>query len=86
MLKHGRHYYICLKAGSPIGFVGQINGDIRVAVEPGHQGRGVGKFMIDQIMELHPESVAKVKLGNEASVRLFESCGFEKKYYILERS
>ena len=25
------------------------------------------------------------KLDNEASIRLFESCGFKKKYYLLER-
>lgn len=85
MLKNGRHYYICLQADNPIGFVGQIDGDIRVAVDPEHQGRGVGKFMINQIMKLHSGSFAKVKLKNEASIRLFESCGFEKKYYILER-
>ena len=85
MLKNGKHYYICLQADNPVGFVGQIDGDIRVAVDPEYQGKGVGKFMINQIMKLHPESIAKVKLGNEASIRLFESCGFEKKYYILER-
>ena len=74
-----------MQADNPVGFVGQIDGDIRVAVDPEYQGKGVGKFMINQIMKLHPESIAKVKLGNEASIRLFESCGFEKKYYILER-
>ncbi len=85
MLRHGNCYYICLEAGQPVGFVGQIEGDIRVAVEPGHQGKGVGKFMINTMMKKYPNSVAKVKLENEASIKLFESCGFEKKYYILEK-
>ena len=31
------------------------------------------------------ESIAKVKIDNEASLRLFEACGFKKAYYILER-
>ena len=36
-------------------------------------------------MNEHPASEAKVKIENEASIKLFESCGFKKKYYILER-
>jgi hypothetical protein len=36
-------------------------------------------------MEQRPLSQAKVKLKNEASIRMFEGCGFEKKYYILEK-
>jgi L-amino acid N-acyltransferase YncA len=27
---------------------------------------------------------AKVKVDNEASLKLFESCGFKKKFYILK--
>ena len=69
----------------PIGYTGIIDDDIRVATHPGHQGRGVGKFMINEIMKINPQAFAKVKLENEASVKLFESCGFKKKYYILEK-
>jgi len=87
MLKHGKNYYICLSENNytPLGFVGQINGDIRVAAHPEHQGKGVGKFMINELMKKYPQSFAKVKLDNEASIKLFESCGFKKKYYILEK-
>ena len=59
--------------------------DIRVATHPDFQGKGVGKFMIESLMEAHPLSFAKVKIDNEASLGLFESCGFKRKYYILER-
>jgi RimJ/RimL family protein N-acetyltransferase len=41
--------------------------------------------MINEIMKLHPDAFAKVKLDNEASLRLFEKCGFKKRYYLLER-
>ena len=85
MLKYGKFYYICLEADSPVGFVGQINGDIRVAVEPGHQGKGIGKFMINELMKKHPQSYAKVKLTNQESLGLFKNCGFKEKYYILEK-
>ena len=52
---------------------------------PDFQKRGIGKFMINELMARHPQSVAKVKIENEASLRLFESAGFKKKYYILEK-
>ena len=85
MEKYGTMYYICLVDSEPAGFVGVINGDIRVATHPDFQKRGVGKFMINELMKLHPEGAAKVKVENKASLCLFESCGFIKKYYLLEK-
>ena len=52
---------------------------------PDFQGKGVGKFMINKLMELNPDAAAKVKVENEASMKLFKACGFKKKYYILEK-
>ena len=80
-----KNYFVCLDQGGPVGFVGDIGGDIRIAVSPSHQNKGVGKFMLNSFLQSENSSVAKVKVENEASLRLFESCGFEKKYYILER-
>ena len=85
MLKYNNEYWICLVDGKPAGYVGVIDDDIRVATHPDFQGQGVGSFMINQIMQLHPTAHAKVKLENEASLRLFEKCGFRKKFYLLER-
>lgn len=85
MQQYGHHYHICLVEGAPAGFVGVINDDIRVATAPDFQKAGVAKFMINQLLKLYPTSVAKVKIENEASLRLFESCGFIKKYVILEK-
>ena len=85
MEKYGNNFYICLIDGNPAGYVGVIDRDIRVATHPDYQGKGVGKFMINALMKLYPDSLAKVKIENEASLRLFESCGFAKKYYILEK-
>ena len=86
MSTHGDNYYICLIENTPAGFVGQINDDIRVATHPDFQGKSVGKFMINQLIKRHPAAFAKVKVDNEASFRLFEACGFKKKYYILENN
>ena len=83
--KYGDLYYICVENDAPMGYVGVIANDIRVATHPQYQKRGVGKFMINELMILHPNAFAKVKVENEASIRLFESCGFTKKYYLLEK-
>lgn len=85
MLKHNSDYWICLDNETPAGYVGVIDDDIRVATHPDYQGKGVATFMINEIMKLIPTAIARVKLDNEASIRLFERCGFKKRYYILER-
>ena len=84
MLQYNNNFWICLDNDEPIGYVGIIDNDIRVATHPKFQGLGVGAFMINEIMKHNPRVVAKVKLDNEASLRLFEKCGFKKKYYLLE--
>ena len=47
--------------------------------------QGAATFALNELMKLHPEAKAKVKLENGASLRLFEKCGFKKKYYLLEK-
>ena len=85
MKKYFDCFFVCVNNQQPVGYVGVINDDIRVATHPDYQGQGVGVFMINQITKKYPLAVAKIKLQNEASLRLFEKCGFIKKYYILER-
>ena len=85
MSKHSQYYRIALVDGVPAGYVGVIEDDIRVCTDPFFQGRGVGKFMINKCMEIWPTAFAKVKVDNEASLRLFRSCGFKKKFYILTK-
>ena len=85
MTKYGENYYICLIEDKQAGFVGVIDDDIRVATCPRFQKLGVAKFMINELLKLHPTSAAKVKIENEASLKLFESCGFIKRYIILEK-
>ena len=79
-----KNYMVCVDKDKPLGFVGSINGDIRVAVSPSHQKSGVGKFMVENLLKKNPNVYAKVKIENKASLNLFTSCGFTKKYYILE--
>jgi GNAT superfamily N-acetyltransferase len=92
MTNNSQYYYIALVDGKPAGYVGVINDDIRVCTHPDFQGMGVGKFMINHIKHIFPLANAKVKHGNEASSKLFLSCGFEMsgtddkfKYYRKEK-
>lgn len=85
MTKYADHYRIALVDGIPAGFVGVIDDDIRVCTHPDFQKIGLGKFMITECMKIWPTAFAKVKLDNLASIKLFESCGFSKKFYILTR-
>jgi RimJ/RimL family protein N-acetyltransferase len=85
MHENEKNFYICLDGEIPVGYIGVINKDIRVATHPDHQGKGIASFMVNETMRRHPDALAKVKIENEASLRLFESCGFKKKYFILER-
>jgi len=81
---HGS-YKVCLGSTSePLGFIGCVNGDIRIAVDPKEQGEGVGKFMLENFIIEDQSAFAKIKVDNQASLNLFESCGYKKKYYILE--
>ena len=85
MVDNANNYMICTHEDTPVGFVGQVDGDIRVATHPEYQGMGVGKFMINEFMKNNPSCSATVKIENAPSLNLFESCGFKKKYFVLER-
>jgi ribosomal protein S18 acetylase RimI-like enzyme len=78
MEKYSDSYRIALFNGEPAGFVGVVDDDIRVCTHPNFQGKGLGKFMIDECMKIWPNSTAKVKLGNVVSDKLFLSVGFEE--------
>ena len=84
MKKNHKNYMVCLYEKKPIGFIGTVDGDIRVAVSHANQKKGVGKFMVTNFLKKNSSVYAKVKIDNEASLRLFNSCGFTKRYYILE--
>ena len=86
MKENCNFFYICLNKGNPIGYIGVIEYDIRVATHPNFQGMGVASFMLNEVMKIHPKAAAKVKIENKASLRLFKKCGFKEKYYILEKS
>lgn len=83
MKTHEKEYWVCLIAGKPCGFVGVIEGDIRVATHPDFQKKGIASFMIEFIKEkFGNKAFAKVKINNEASKSLFLKAGFKEAFII----
>lgn len=77
---HGDKYLVCIDTSVdlPIGYVGSVDNDIRVAVSPTSQKDGAAKVMIGEILKIFPDSYAKVFPENKASINLFKSCGFKE--------
>jgi ribosomal protein S18 acetylase RimI-like enzyme len=82
MEQHLKDYFICLSQQTPVGFIGVVQGDIRLAVDHDFRNKGVATFMVNEISKLFPEALAQIKTSNVASIALFESVGFERQFYI----
>jgi len=86
MKKYQRHYYVCLHDLLPVGFIGSIDGDLRVCTDHQWKGKGIAKFMVNEFAKRNKKKTfAKVKVDNKVSQRLFQSCGFELKFLIYEK-
>ena len=84
MSKNNENYFICIEENIPIGFIGNVGEDVRIAVCPNNQNKGVGKFMLKSLIKNKKNLIAQIRITNEASLKLFESCGFTKKHITLE--
>ena len=51
MKENGHNFWICLDDLEPVGYVGIINDDIRVATHPDHQKKGIGALKKYFILE-----------------------------------
>lgn len=83
MNDYSQFYRITLVNGKPAGYIGVIEDDIRVCTHPDYQGKGIGKFMLKEIINIFPNALGKVKIKNEASLKLFSSVGFKEKFIIF---
>ena len=78
MTKWHKNYYVCLNTdGVPMGWVGVVNDDIRIAVDPVFQKQGVGKFMLKFVKDEYPQAKAKILASNMASINTFKSVGIK---------
>ena len=75
MNKFKNCYFVCLIGGTPVGYVGVIDGDIRICTDPTKTGRGVGTFMLKEIIKKFPEATGRIKKDNFSSQKIFDKCG-----------
>ena len=85
MSLHEECFRIALLGGKPVGYFGVIENDIRVCVHPDHQKKGIGKFLVNSCYKIWPHAFAKIKVNNESSKKLFESCGFKLQYLLYKK-
>ena len=86
MSKYNDNYYIALFEEIPVGFVGVIEDDIRICTHPDYQNKGIGKIMLEYIKNIFPNAFGKIKINNNSSKKLFESCGFKQAYIIYTKN
>ncbi len=78
MEKYQKNYLICVNESViPVGWIGIVDNDIRLCVDPQFKGNGIGTFMLSSFIKLYPNGEAKVLIGNKASNKLFQSNGFK---------
>lgn len=85
MLIHGKNYYIIQLDSLPIGYVGDVDNDIRICIHPDFQNKGYGTESIKEFNKLFPNSLAKIKIDNKQSLKSFENAGYKIKYFLLTK-
>ena len=81
-----KNYIVAIRYGEVVGFAGVVNNDVRVAVDPKYQKRGIGKKLLNKIVSIYPDCEAKIHVKNKSSLALFESCGFIKRCFLLNKN
>ncbi|MFM7468501.1 MAG: N-acetyltransferase family protein [Vampirovibrionales bacterium] len=77
MATHRASYWVCWMDRIPVGFIGIVAHDLRLAVSPDHQRMGVAAHMLQEVLPLFPEAEVKVKPENLASLAFFQRQGFQ---------
>jgi RimJ/RimL family protein N-acetyltransferase len=85
MSVHGKNYYIIEFKSSPIGYIGDVNKDIRICIHPDFQNKGYGTEAIKEFHKLFPDSLAKIKIDNNQSLKSFENAGYKITYFLLTK-
>lgn len=85
MSKYSHCFRIALFDEQPSGYFGVIDDDIRICTHPDFQRKGVGKFLVQECSKIWPNAFAKIKITNDSSRKLFESCGYKLEYYLYKK-
>lgn len=85
MTRYSDCFRIALLDNVPVGYFGVIEDDIRICIHPDYQRKGIGKFLVHECSKIWPNALAKIKVTNESSRKLFESCGWKLEYYLYKK-
>ena len=85
----GERLMVALHEKEPVGFIAVLSAELNgqkcrvidlIAVDTGHQGRGIGKALVSSFAQWHAKECDLLRVGtqaaNVASMRLYETCGF----------
>lgn len=79
MNNHRDDYFICLYKNKPVGFIGVVNNDLRLAVDSQYTNQGFASFMLQNITKYKNDFEVRVKIDNIPSQKLFEKNGYKRK-------
>lgn len=78
MKVHKDEYFIALLNNEPVGFIGVVNRDLRLAVAKQHQKKGIATFMLQELMKITSDFNVQIKVDNIASLNFFKKNGFQE--------
>ncbi|EKE03239.1 MAG: hypothetical protein ACD_20C00228G0005 [uncultured bacterium] len=76
MATHKDKYYISLLNDEPVGFIGVVDNDVRLAVKKEFQRKGIASFMLQELSRIYESFGVQVKEDNITSIELFKKNGF----------
>jgi ribosomal protein S18 acetylase RimI-like enzyme len=78
MSTHGEDYWVCYDKWQPVGFIGVVDSDLRLAVHPEYQKYEYGTFMINEMKKMYNFTV-KVRKDNHISQKFFTKLNIDYK-------
>lgn len=77
MKLHFKTYRVALHEGEVVGFVGHVEGDLRISCVLSQQGTGLAHFMYSAFLEEFPFVTVRVKKSNVRSLNFFKKLGYK---------
>lgn len=84
MHSYANSYYICLFDERPVGYIGIVKNDLRLAVQIEYQSKGVATFMLKKIMEISTDFDVLIKSDNIKSINFFSKHAFVRRGSIVK--
>ncbi len=82
MMNNSYKYEVCIHENIPVGYVGLIkDNEVTYCVHPDYKGKGIGTFMISELIKKYNNLTAFVIPENVGSNKVFEKLGFTKQIF-----